>query len=64
MSQLECPVCSLKIQALGAPVNYPRCLVRKGERIAHIAAAASVASPDRPSDDGAVEPPSSTPLPG
>jgi hypothetical protein len=33
MSQLECPSCRLRIKALGAPVNCPRCLVRKGERV-------------------------------
>lgn len=31
MSQLECPSCKLKIQALGAPASCPRCLVRKGD---------------------------------
>jgi len=33
MSQLECPNCGLKVVALGAPANCPRCLIRKGERI-------------------------------
>lgn len=33
MPQLECPSCKLKVAALGAPRNCPRCRVRKGERI-------------------------------
>jgi hypothetical protein len=61
MSQLECPNCRLKIKALGAPVNCPRCLVRKGERVALIAAAIPVVWADRPADDGAAERPSSAP---
>jgi hypothetical protein len=52
MSQLECPSCRLKIQALGAPVNCPRCLVRKGERIELLATTASQsAQPSPPATD-------------
>jgi hypothetical protein len=49
MSQLECPSCRLRIQALGAPTNCPRCLVRKGERVGLIPAGTSVSeSPAAP----------------
>ncbi len=47
MPQLECPSCKLKIQALGAPTNCPRCLVRKGERIELLVTSAS--QPAKPS---------------
>lgn len=48
---LECPSCRLKIQALGAPVNCPRCLVRKGERIELLATFGSQrAKPSSPTD--------------
>lgn len=48
MSHLECPSCRLKIQALGAPTNCPRCLVRKGERIELISSAVSGSAPSKP----------------
>jgi predicted Zn-ribbon and HTH transcriptional regulator len=48
MSQLECPSCGLKIAALGAPSNCPRCLIRKGERIELVPLPAFVPDPDIP----------------
>ena len=68
MSQLECPSCKLKIQALGAPTNCPRCLVRKGERIELLADGSSMSespispsSTDSAADLGPTPPPSSAP---
>jgi hypothetical protein len=54
MSQLECPSCKLKVQALGAPANCPRCLVRKGERIELISSPVSGSAPSKPS--GSIDP--------
>jgi hypothetical protein len=48
MSQLECPSCRLKISALGAPRNCPRCLVRKGERVELLAAPLPAPEPRKP----------------
>lgn len=33
MSQLECPSCKLRIAALGAPSDCPRCRIRWGVRV-------------------------------
>lgn len=33
MSHLECPSCGLRISALSAPENCPRCLVRGQGRV-------------------------------
>jgi hypothetical protein len=33
MSQLECPVCKIRIKTPGAPSNCPRCLVRNRRRV-------------------------------
>lgn len=48
MSQVECPSCGLRIVALGAPFNCPRCLIRKSERVGLVAVPAFVPSPDIP----------------
>jgi hypothetical protein len=36
MSHLECPSCKLRIKAMGAPANCPRCKVRNGSLVALI----------------------------
>ena len=47
MSHLECPNCRLKISALGAPLNCPRCLIRSERRIELVPAPMFLACPDR-----------------
>jgi anti-anti-sigma factor len=48
MSHLECPNCKLRISALRAPLDCPRCLSRSGERIELLPAPMFVARPGRP----------------
>jgi anti-anti-sigma factor len=47
MSHLECPNCKLKISALGAPLNCPRCLLRSEQRVELVPAPMFVAHPER-----------------
>jgi anti-sigma B factor antagonist len=47
MSHLECPNCRLKISALGAPLNCPRCLIRSGQRVELVPAPMFLARPER-----------------